>query len=296
MSRNNKIVPQSMCNWLLLLVFVMQFVVSLCAKSVWGIFSSKPLDQYNYILIVEVFAVGVPTVLLCFFNESGFAKTFAVKSMSFLNVWKCVGLGLCLQPIAVVGNLIWQKVVGVTPSLYYGTIPYDIESFIIIFIFTCVVPAISEEFLLRGMYLTAVKRKGYVFSIVTSTVMFVLLHSDPSTIVAHSILGALTAIVVINTNSVFSGVMVHLSFNLGGILLDVAADKISYVGSFAGGFGFYLVLAGVCFVLSWLLLRGICSKKTKKTASKEIVPELFKAFFNFPVLIIILIYIYRIVG
>ena len=296
MSRNNRIVPQSMCNWLLLLVFVMQFVVSLGAKSVWEIFSNKPLEWYNYILVVEIFAVGVPTVLLCFFNGSGFAKTFAFKSVSFSKAWKCVGLGLCLQPIAVVGNLIWQKVVGVTPSLYYGTIPSDTEGFIIIFIFTCLVPAISEEFLLRGMYLTAVKRKGYVFSIVTSTVLFVLLHSDLSSVVAHSILGAFAAIVVLNTNSVFAGVMVHLSFNLGGILLDITADKFFPIGSFAGGLGFYLVLAGVCFVLSRLLLRCICSKKTRKTTSKEFVPELFKAFFNLPVLIIILIYIYRIVG
>ncbi len=296
MGRSNKTVPQSMCNWLLLLVFVMQFVVSLCAKSVWGIFSTKPLDRYNYILVVEVLAVGVPAVLLCLFNESSFAKTFAVKWMAFSKVWKCVCLGLCLQPIAVAGNLIWQKVIGITPSLSYGATVWDVKSFIIVFVFTCVVPAISEEFLLRGMYLTAVKRKGYVFSVITSTVMFVLLHSDPSSVVAHSILGALAAIVVLNTNSVFAGVLVHLSFNLGGMLMDVAADKFFSAGGFMGSFEFYFLLAGICLILSWLLLKGICSKKTKKTASKEFVPELFKAFFNLPVLIIILIYVYRIVG
>ena len=291
MGRSNKIVPQSMCNWLLLLVFVLQFVVSLCVKEIWQIFSSKPLEQYNYILIAEIFAVGMPTVLLCLYYKSDFVKTFAVKPMRFSQVWRCVGLGLCLQPIAVVGNLIWQKVVGVTPSLSYGTTPYDIKSFVIGFIFTCVVPSICEEFLLRGVYLTAVKRKGHMFSIITSTVMFVLLHSDPSSLVAHSILGALTTVAVLNTNSVFAGILVHLSFNLGGILMDFATDEF-----LKAGFWFYFVLAGFCFVLSRVLLRSICSKKTKKTASGNIAPELFRAFFNFPVLIIILIYVYRIVG
>ena len=48
MGRSNRIVSQSMCNWLLLMVFVMQFVVYLLGKTVWGIFSSKPAELYYY--------------------------------------------------------------------------------------------------------------------------------------------------------------------------------------------------------------------------------------------------------
>lgn len=296
MGRSNKIVPQSMCNWLLLLVFIMQFVVSLCARSVWGIFSSKPLNQYEYILIVEILAVAVPSVLLCIFNESGFVKTFGIKSVHFSKVWKCVCLGLCLQPVAVVANLLWQRLVGIAPSLSYVSAPWSIESFVMIFVFTCVVPALSEEFLLRGMYLSSVKRKGYTFSIVVSTLMFVLLHSDPSSVASHTILGASAAFAVLNTNSVFAGVFVHLSFNLGGMLADYTVGNFYTPGGFIGTFEFYLVLGGACLVLSSLLFKGIYAKKMKKTASSEFIPNLFKAVFNLPVLIIILIYIFRIVG
>lgn len=295
MSRNNKIVPQSMCNWLLLLVFIMQFVVSFCARSVWGVFSSKPLDQYNYILIVEIFAVGIPAVLLCLFNGSGLVKTFEIKSVSFSKVWKCVGLGLCLQPVTILVNIFWQRLVNVPQGTSSAAVPSGLKEMLIVFVFTCVVPALSEEFLLRGMYLSSVKRKGYTFTIIVTTVMFVLLHADPGTVAAHAILGAAAAFAVLNTNSVYGGILVHLSFNFGGMMVDYIVNKYYMAGGFVGTFDFFLVLGVAGFILSCLFCRGVYSKKMKKIASTGILTNLFTAFFNVPVLVIIAIYILRII-
>lgn len=282
-----------MCNWLLLMVFIMQFFVSLCIKSVWEIFSSKPLDQYKYILVTEIFAVAIPSVLLCFFNGSGLIKTFGIKSVSLSKMWKCIGLGICLQPVAVLANIPWQRLVG--GSGYVSSAPSEFKEMLIVFAFTCLVPAICEEFLLRGMYLTSVKRKGYTFTIIVTTVMFVLLHGDPSSIVAHTILGASAAFAVLNTNSVFSGILVHLSFNFGGMMVDYIVSK-NYTSAFIGSYEFFIVLGVAGFILSCLFYRGIYAKKIKKFASTGIIPNLFKAFFNIPILIIIAIYVFRIVG
>lgn len=293
MKRNNKIVPQSMCNWLLLMVFIMQFVVSYCARGVWSVFSSKPLDQYNYILVVEVFAVGIPAVLLCLFNGSGLIKTFGIKSISFRKVWNCVGLGICLQPVAIIVNSLWQKFVNVSGTA--SSVPSGMKEMLIVFAFTCIVPALSEEFLLRGMYLSAVKKNGYTFSIIVTTVMFVLLHADLSTVAAHVILGVAAAFAVLNTNSVFSGILVHLSFNFSGMMVDYIAGTYYKQGGFIGTSDFYLAIGVAGLILSILFFRGVYSKKMKKTASADIFKNLFFAFFNIPVLAIIAIYIWRII-
>ena len=232
MGKSNKIVPQSMCNWLLMMVFLMQFVVSLFAKNIWEIISYKPLEQHYYILIVEVFAVALPMFLLCTFNKSGFVKTFCIKKIKFSKVRKCVCLGICLQPVAVVANYVWQIVLDIESQTTYSVVPSDAKNFIIIFLCTCIVPAFCEEFLLRGMYLSSVKRKGYGFAISASTIMFVLMHSDVSLLMAHAILGIATAFVVLNTNSVFSGILLHVSFNLGGIFTDVIAKNFEGFGDF----------------------------------------------------------------
>lgn len=292
MKRNNKIVPQSMCNWLLLMVFIMQFVVSYCARGVWSVFSSKPLGQYNYILVVEIFAVAIPAVLLCLFNGSGLIKTFGIKSMRFHKVWKCIGLGICLQPVAILVNSMWQKLVNVSGS--GSSVPSGMKEMLIVFAFTCIVPALSEEFLLRGMYLSAVKKNGYTFSVIVTTVMFVLLHADLSTVAAHAILGAAAAFAVLNTNSVFAGILVHLSFNFSGMMVDYIVGNYKS-GGFTGTSDFYLTIGVAGLILSILFFKGVYTKKMKKIASADIFKNLFFAFFNIPVLAIIAIYIWRII-
>lgn len=294
MSRGNKTLPQSMCNWLLLMVFLMQFFVSSCVTFVWEIFSDKPLDQYNYILVSEIFAVGLPAVLMCLVSGSGFKKTFGIKTLKLPKLWRCAGLGLCLQPVAVFINLQWQKAVHLPSTVSYLSESPGLVEMAIVFLFTCAVPAISEEFLMRGMYLSSVKSKGYTFSIIVSTVMFVLLHADPGNLAAHIILGIAAAFAVLNTNSVFAGVMVHLSFNLGGLILSYIVGKYYTPVGFVGSSDFYLLLGAVGLVLSIIFFKGVYTKKMKKIASSEFVPNLFKAFFNVPILVIIAIYIWRI--
>lgn len=292
MGRSNRIVSQSMCNWLLLMVFVMQFVVYLLGKTVWGIFSSKPAELYYYIAVVEILAIALPMFLLCLFNGSGFGKTFALKTVKFSKLCSCLCIGICLQPVAVVGNTLWQRLLDINPSGVYYVLPTGLKEFGVVFLCLCVAPALCEEFLLRGMYLTAVRRKGYVFAVVTSTVMFVLLHSDVSMVVAHAILGVVTAVVVLNTNSVYSGILLHISFNLAGIGTDVLISKYNFLGSF----GIYIAASVLGLFLTLLLMKRIRTKKSKNTGVKELVLNLLKAFFNFPILIIIIIYFYRIVG
>ena len=287
--------PQSMCNWLLLMVFLMQFIVHFFVRFTWEIFSESPLDQYNYILVSEIFAVGLPAVLFCLISNSGFIKTFGIKSVRFSKLWKCFGLGVCLQPVAVFVNMLWKNAVNIpTESASYITASTGLKEMVVIFLFTCVVPALSEELLLRGMYLSSVKRKGYTFSIVATTAMFVLLHTDYGNVAAYIILSVAAAFATLNTNSVYGGIFVHLAFNLGGMVLSYITSKYYTPGGFVGTFDFYLALGVAGLVLSILFFKGVYAKKMKKIASSEFLPNLFKAFFNIPVLIIIVIYVLRI--
>ena len=292
MGKSNKIVPQSMCNWLLLMIFVLQFIVSLLVKNVWSFLSKEPIQLHYYILIIEVFAVALPMFLLCAFNGSEFSKTFGCKIVRFSNVWKCLCLGFCLQPVAMVANSVWQMLFDIKSATGNIMVSPDAKNFVLTFVFACVVPAFCEEFLIRGMYISAVKRKGYIFAIVSSTAMFVLLHSDVSLVAAHTILGLVTALVVVGTGSVYSGVLVHIAFNMAGIITDVIAANTGFVNNFA----VCIVAATVGLFWSLMLLKRIDSKKSKRTEIKDFVVNLFRAFFNLPILIIRVIYIYRIVG
>lgn len=293
MKRNNKIVSYSLCSWLLLLVFCMQFVVSLCAKNLWAVLSTRSLSRYDYILLTQIFAVALPCLLMCLYNRSGFRKTFSIKALNFYKLWNCIGLGICLQPAAILLNIPLQKFMDGGGAIVAA--PSSMNDVVTMILFICLVPAVCEEFLLRGMVLTSVKRKGYAFSIIVTTLMFVLLHGDASSALGHAVLGAAATFAVLNTNSVFAGVLVHFSFNFSGIMIDYITNKFYVQGGYVGSFEFFVLLGIAGIVLSCLFFRGVHSKKVKKYHSDDLLYNLWKAFFNIPVIIFLAMYILRIV-
>ncbi len=291
MKRNNKIVSYTLCSWLLLLVFCMQFVVSFCAKNLWGLLSNQPLSQYDYIWLTQLFAIFLPCLLLCIFNGSGIKKTFGIKKIKLYKLWNCVGLGFCIQPVAIALNIPLQGFFG------QGGVPIappdDIGDILTMVIFLCVIPAVCEELLLRGMLLSSIKRKGYAISIIVTAFMFVLLHNDLSSALGHTVLGVTTAFAVLNTGSVFAGMTVHFSFNLCGIIIDYITNKFYTQGGFLGTPEFFMLLGLTGFVFSCIFFKGVYSKKLKKYSSDEFVSELYGLLFNIPVIAILTVYILR---
>ena len=291
MSKNKKIVSYSLCSWLLLLVFCMQFVVSFFAKKLWSLLSTQSLTQYDYIWLTQIFAILLPSLLLCLYNGSGIKRTFGVKSLKLYKLCNCVGLGICLQPVAIAFNIPMQNFLGaggvpVAP-------PNGISDILRMVIFLCIMPAVCEELLLRGMLLTSVKRKGYVFSIIITTFMFVLLHNDLGTASGHIVLGVATAFAVLNTGSVLAGMAVHFSFNFCGIMIDYITNKFYIHGGFVGTLEFFLVLALAGLAISCVFFKGVYSKKLKKYKSDQLMSKLCGALLNIPVIVILAVYVLR---
>jgi len=78
---NNKIIPYFLCTRLLLIVFILQFAVSLFVKKYGDVLGiGLPLD-YVYILLTQVLAVAVPCFLLCVGKKAGIKRTFRIKSV-----------------------------------------------------------------------------------------------------------------------------------------------------------------------------------------------------------------------
>lgn len=293
MKRNNKTVSYNLCKWLLLLVFCMQFVVSFCAKNLWEILGLSQLSQYDYIWLTQIFAILIPCILLCLYSGSGITKTFGIKKLKVSKLWSCVGLGICLQPVAILMNIPLQRF-GRADSSPVSP-PNSIWDILLMIFFVCIIPAVCEELLLRGMVLNSTKRKGYAFSIIVSTFIFVLLHSDISTSLGHTVLGIATAFAVLNTGSIFAGMFVHASFNFCGVMIDYITNRFYTQGGFVGTLDFFILLGILGLVLSVVFFRNIYSNKLKKYSSDNLPGNIIKAVFNIPVLVILTVYILNIV-
>ena len=284
---NNKIIPYYLCARLMLVVFCMQFAVSLFVKKYGDVFGiGLPLD-YIYILLTQVVAVAIPCFLLCAIKGAGFNRTFRIRPVKISDAKKCFALGFFLQPVAIVANIPLQSLM--KSNNFVVLPPQNSSDVLLMTLFLCIIPSVVEELMLRGMVLTALRKKGYWFSILVSTVLFVLLHGDVYSVMGHIILGFATAFVVLNTNSVISGILVHFSFNFCGVLIDYFTNNFYVPDGFIGSLNFFVILAVVGIVVSVFLMLGI-NNKCKKYPSDDFGYNLCKAFLNIPICIVAILY------
>ena len=85
-------------------------------------------------------------------------------------------------------------------------------------------PALVEEFLYRGVILRALMRFGTGFAILTSSLLFALMHGNLSQIIFAFPLGLLFAILVVRTGNLWITIVVHFLNNfLSSLYLIVSA-------------------------------------------------------------------------
>lgn len=81
-------------------------------------------------------------------------------------------------------------------------------------VFICIVPALSEEFLFRGVLIRATKSLGQIWCAVISAAAFSLYHMSPNQTVYQFIVGILYAVIAIKLDSLVPTVILHFLNNL----------------------------------------------------------------------------------
>lgn len=82
----------------------------------------------------------------------------------------------------------------------------------------CLVPAILEEFLCRGVIMRMLKPYGIAVSMTVSALAFTILHFDIYSFLIIFMLGMLLSAVKILTGSIWACVLMHFSNNLAAII------------------------------------------------------------------------------
>ena len=93
-----------------------------------------------------------------------------------------------------------------------------VGKFIIATLFIAVMPAIFEELMFRGVFLTAYERRGSYKAIIFSGLFFGLFHFDISRLFFTIVLGFILAYYVLRTNSIYAGMIGHFTNNFLGVL------------------------------------------------------------------------------
>ena len=99
-------------------------------------------------------------------------------------------------------------------SIDVATPPMSGVELVLEFIVTCVVPGFCEELLFRGAILTNCLPFGRTNAIVISSLLFAMMHENPTQILYTFVAGVLLGLVYEKTGSIWNCIVLHIMNNL----------------------------------------------------------------------------------
>lgn len=166
------------------------------------------------VLVVQIFAIGIPTFAYLFLNkisepnDAVFSKNTRVLDVIFSSI-TVVSMNIlvrCVNSFFTEHLGIIQQSKGIQINSFYD--------FIINMFAFCIIPAIFEELMFRGILLKSLhNRYSSKTAIIISSIVFSFFHLEPSNILLHIILGIILSEVTISTNSIIVPIFSHFFNN-----------------------------------------------------------------------------------
>lgn len=184
-----------------------------------------------------------------------------ISLLSVLAIVAMVLLGVTLvKDVTLLWSIPLQRL-GLDVNASSFVMPTDRSGLLLCVLYAAVLPGVCEEFLFRGMLLSAFEGEGTRRAMVLSSLLFVLLHGSLVGLPGEFILGMVIASLVIYTDSIYAGLVYHTAYNATLLLLqfmqqrtmaeeELTVDYFTAIGGFPG-----VVLLGVEILATAMVLR-----------------------------------------
>ena len=162
---------------------------------------------------------------------------FAALAISFLT--------LIISNFVTSFFILAAESVGFEFEIYPFEAAKNVPDFLWQFLATAITPALVEEFAMRGVVLQSLRKYGDSFAIIVSAVIFALMHGNMVQTPFALILGIVIGWFVVITDSLWTGIAIHLMNNTYALVVTTMGEYLSD--------GWYLVIAAVINVVGSLL-------------------------------------------
>jgi membrane protease YdiL (CAAX protease family) len=184
------------------------------SKAFAGVFNIVSYMLSAFVPFFIAYGVMTPT-------EKERAMRFnAPASKAMIPVTIVIGLAAC-----TVGNFATGYLRSFVEAAGYeiiaGELPASssVYGLLIDIVYVAALPALVEEFALRGVIMQPLRRYGDVFAIFMSSLVFALMHGNLLQIPFAFIVGIVIGYLVITTGSIWTGVLIHFFNNLYSVLI-----------------------------------------------------------------------------
>jgi len=261
-----------------------------------GAFSSLTgMDTLSGVLteaLLFILCAFVPLALYFFFSRKTFSETVMTERPKLMQIGFGVGATVIIGQVAsVAGNVIldmlfrlfgnndyMEEIAGAANENYPDNVWVVLGYMVLMSVF----PAFFEEFLVRGVGISAVKKYGTCFTLFFSGFFFAFLHNTWQQLPLAFAVGILSAYFTLRFRSIWVAVIAHFAFNLNGAVssLLISADEENMTG-LLGWYGiFYPLMLGL-FIAGWIIYGFRKPDVPKSEYSKK---ERFRILFSNPFL------------
>lgn len=184
----------------------------------------QTVDLYLGLFAGEVLILLAPVLVYVKQKKVNFKRYFRLNKITGKEALTSVLLTLLVYPLVGISSALLIKFYSLFGEVRVPQINVksgglsSIYSILII----GVLPAICEEFFVRGLLSAPAKKsKGRKFTYFYTALLFMLMHVNPFNIVAPFILGYVFSVLNEKTNSLYSSMLGHFTFNTCSVILSI---------------------------------------------------------------------------
>ncbi len=160
-----------------------------------------------------------------FYNIPIRRKVCACEIISAVIVAFCI-FAFTLLPILLFTWL--MACIGITPNV---ALP-DLQSFgakLLALVILCALPAVAEELLVRGVFLTAYEKFGGAVSLLLSALVFALMHLHIMQLLHQFVVGLVLGYIVLRTQKLILAIIIHFINNVVALFLPLLIPSVNNI-------------------------------------------------------------------
>ena len=281
------------------LSLVMSLMISLLSEIIprLNLIYEDSIASFAYTVLGSVFYIGVPFGVVYLTLKSGkltgnlpFGTVYNRKAAVFLTMFM-VPIMLISSMVVNAISLVIQSLIGVEFTSGLEDLQMNgVGGVLMGIVSMAIVPAIIEEFAVRGVVMQPLRRYGDGFAIVASAFIFSIMHGNmaqiPYTVVGGVYLGYLT----IATGSIWPSIILHFINNLYSVIIMAVDSNFGENSSYIA-----VVIMMVMFVISGIVggigffSMNYKTKLAKGVESLKAGDKISSLFGNVPMVIAIII-------
>ena len=100
------------------------------------------------------------------------------------------------------------------------------QSMLLALLYTCVLAPVTEELLFRGFLMKSLSAVSVRFGIVTSALLFGLMHGNFQQFILGFVMGLFLGKIVARHNSLLPSILVHMAVNTNSMVLSLLQEKL----------------------------------------------------------------------